>query len=164
MKRFLFILMLSCNVSFFFGQEINFDESNIPAYTLPDPLIMKNGKKVTTPSEWIKKKRPETLKLFENHVYGKSPAHPKDLHFRVLTEDNNALNGTATRREVAVYFTKNDDHYMTILMYIPNSRNGAVPLFFGLNFKGNHAIHHDEGITISEKLDEPEYRKPHGSC
>ena len=54
----------------------------------------------------------------------------------------------ATRKEVAVYLTKDEKHYLTVLMYLPNRRKGTVPMFFGINFKGNHAIHPDEGITF----------------
>src|SRR5690606_24179076 len=32
---------------------------------------------------------------------------------------------------------------------IPNKRSGAVPMFFGLNFKGNHTICDDPDITES---------------
>lgn len=134
--------------------KVNYDESKVPAYTLPDVLTLNNGQKVVTIKEWVKKRRPELIHLFETQMYGKAPAHPKDLHFRVLTEDKNALNGLATRREVAVYLTKDEKHYMTVLIYLPNQRQGAVPMFFGINFKGNHAIHPDEGITLpsEEKL------------
>lgn len=131
--------------------KINYDESKVPVYTLPDVLTLRNGKKVTTEREWMKKRRPELLHLFETQVYGKAPARPKDLHFRLLTEDKNALNGLATRKEVAVYFTKDEKHFMTVLIYLPNQRKGQVPIFFGINFKGNHAIHPDEGITFPSK-------------
>ncbi len=133
---------------------VNYDESKVPDYPLPDVLTLGNGKKVTNAKEWLKKRRPELIHLFETQMYGKAPAHPKDLHFRVLTEDKNALNGLATRKEVAIYLTKDEKHFITVLIYLPNQRQGAVPLFFGINFKGNHAIHPDEGITLpsEEKL------------
>ena len=67
--------------------KVNYDESKVPAYTLPDVLTLNNGQKVVTIKEWVKKRRPELIHLFETQMYGKAPAHPKDLHFRVLTED-----------------------------------------------------------------------------
>ena len=36
----------------------NVDESKVPPYTLPDPLVMKNGKKVKNAKEWWSKRRP----------------------------------------------------------------------------------------------------------
>ena len=128
--------------------KVNYDESKVPVYTLPDVLTLTNGRKVTTKKEWVEKRRPELLRLFETQIYGKVPVRSKDLHFRLLNEDREALGGLATRKEVAVYLTKDEKHYLTVLMYLPNRRKGTVPMFFGINFKGNHAIHPDEGITF----------------
>ena len=128
--------------------KVNYDESKVPVYTLPDVLTLTNGRKVTTKKEWVEKRRPELLRLFETQIYGKAPVRSKDLHFRLLNEDREALGGLATRKEVAVYLTKDEKHYLTVLMYLPNRRKGTLPMFFGINFKGNHAIHPDEGITF----------------
>lgn len=128
--------------------KVNYDESKVPVYTLPDVLTLTNGSKVTTKKEWMKKRRPELLHLFETQIYGKASARSKDLHFRLLNEDREALGGLATRKEVAVYLTRDEKHYLTVLIYLPNQRKEAVPMFFGINFKGNHAIHPDEGITF----------------
>jgi len=40
---------------------------------------------------------------------------------------------------------------MDLLLYIPKAAGGSnrVPVFLGLNFAGNHAIHSDPGITLS---------------
>lgn len=131
------------------AQEPNYDESKVPPYTLPNALAMEDGTPVTTKEQWIDRRRPEILRLFETHVYGKAPGKPADMHFEVLSEDRYALGNMATRKEVAVYFTAGEEHKMTILIYLPNKRTGAVPIFFGLNFKGNHTIADDPGITES---------------
>ncbi len=131
------------------GQELNYDESKVPSYTLPDPLMGENGEKITDAAEWMEKRRPEILALFESQVYGKAPGRPEGLHFEVLSEDRYALSNMATRKEIAVYFTEDEEHFMTILMYIPNKRQDKVPLFLGLNFKGNHTICDDPLITES---------------
>ncbi len=149
MNRIIAIMIcLSCVITLN-AQKPNYDESKMPPYTLPDPLKMENGQAVTSTKMWNEKRRPEIMRLFETHVYGKAPAHPKDLHFKVLNEDKYAVGNMATRKEVAVYFTKDEKHFMTVLMYIPNKRKGAVPMFFGLNFKGNHSVSEDPGITQS---------------
>ena len=127
----------------------NYDESQVPAYTLPDPLTTIAGKKVTDAETWTSERRPELLSLFESEVYGKAPGRPEGLHFEVLSEDRYTLGNMATRREIAVYFTEDDAHFMTILLYIPNKRTDAVPVFLGLNFKGNHTICDDPLITES---------------
>ncbi len=131
------------------GIMINLDESQVGPYTLPDPLVMENGQKVTTPEQWKNERRPEIFRMFETQVYGKAPGRPEGLHFEVLTEDRYAMNNMATRKEVAVYFTEGKEHYMKILIYLPNKNQGAVPIFFGLNFKGNQSVSYDPDITMS---------------
>ncbi len=150
LRKVAFMSIMLCCGLLLFGQEVNYDESKVSPYTLPDPLVMTNGKAVTTKKEWIEKRRPEILELFATQVYGKAPGKPKRMHFKLLSEDKSALNGTATRKEVAVSFTKNEKPYMVILMYLPNQRKGAVPLFMGLNFMGNYTINSDPGITLTE--------------
>ncbi|HEX8204276.1 MAG TPA: acetylxylan esterase, partial [Isosphaeraceae bacterium] len=86
--------------------DINYDESQVPAYTLPDPLVAADGDRVTTPEAWRQRRRPELLHLFERYVYGKAPGRPADLAFEVTSEDKHALDGKATRKEVSIYFSR----------------------------------------------------------
>ena len=142
--------MLLCTTGAF-GEDANYDESKVPQYTLPDPLVCSDGTKVTDAATWRQKRRPEILKLFEEHVYGRSPGKPPLMTFTATSVDKNALNGQATRKEVTVYFTgRRQDPNMSILIYLPNKGPKPTPLFVGLNFNGNHSIHTDPGITITK--------------
>jgi lysophospholipase L1-like esterase len=52
----------------------NYDESKAnPFPDLPDPLTLKNGKKVTTAAMWWKQRRPEIVEDFEREVVGRVP-------------------------------------------------------------------------------------------
>jgi hypothetical protein len=134
-----------------YSQEANYDESKVPAYTLPDPLIDSKGKKITKAKAWSSHRRQEILDLFRQHVYGKSPGKPEGMRFSELSEDKNALNGKATRKEVRVLFSGTEDGpYMDILIYLPNNVK-KPPLFVGLNFYGNHTVHKDPAITLSRQ-------------
>src|SRR5947207_155388 len=42
---------------------VNYDESNVGTYTLPDPLTMENGQKVHDAKTWYNKRRPEVLPM-----------------------------------------------------------------------------------------------------
>jgi hypothetical protein len=79
------------------------------------------------------------------------------MTFEVTSLDKQALGGKAVRKEVSVYFTgKKDRPKMDLLIYLPANTKGPVPAFLGLNFRGNHAIHTDPGITLSRQWMRPE--------
>jgi hypothetical protein len=131
----------------------NYDEAKVPKYSLPDPLVLGDGTKVADAATWTKKRRPEILKLFEEHVYGRTPGgRPREMSFEVKSIDTKALGGKAVRKEVAIYFTgKKDGPKMDLLIYLPAQATKPVPIFLVPNFNGNHAVHADPAITLSQQ-------------
>ena len=130
----------------------NYEESKVPAYTLPDPLQMQDGTPVVTPEQWRDKRRPELLELFRSEVYGRSPGRPEGMHFETRSQASDALDGKAVRKEVRVHFGPGQSGpFMDMLLYLPAGASGPVPLFLGLNFRGNHGVNADPGITLSEQ-------------
>ena len=142
MKRLLFILSLTLLLTpaaHAQRPKPNYDESQVPEFKLPDPLVTQAGKKVDSAEEWNKVRRPEILELFETEVYGKSPARPENMLFEVTSVKNDALGGKAIRKEVSVYFSgKKSGPRMDLLIYLPAKATKPVPVFMGLNFYGNH--------------------------
>ena len=129
---------------------INYDESKVPQYVLPDPLVTNSGEKVTGAKTWRTKRRPEILKLFQTHMYGRSPGRPEKMTFKVFDLDAEALGGKAIRKQVTVRFTgKEDGPSMDILIYLPKGAKKPVPAFVGMNFAGNHAINADPAIRLT---------------
>jgi len=128
----------------------NYDESKVPPYELPDSLLMLDGTRVQTARQWNEQRRGEVFKLFETEMYGRSPGRPDDLHFEILEMADDALGGKAIRKQVRVFFSAGTDGpSMDILIYHPRSLR-PVPLFVGLNFGGNHTVHADPAIHITE--------------
>lgn len=128
----------------------NHDESKVPRYTLPDPLVCLDGTVVTNADAWMQKRRPEILGLFEREMFGRMPGKPKGMRFETISVSKNALGGKATRKEVRVWFSGDGNGpKMDILIYIPNNRPKPVPMFLGLNFGGNQAVCDDPEIPIS---------------
>ncbi len=129
--------------------EPNYDESSVPAYVLPDALLLEDGTRVTDAETWRQRRRGEILRLFEDHMYGRVPALTADLQFVVRSVDSLALGGTATRKEIEIRFSRETGGpSMDLLVYLPNDRGVAVPVFLGLNFLGNHTIRADSGIAL----------------
>ncbi len=128
----------------------NFDEGMVREYSLPDPLVSCDGEAIRSSGQWLASRRPEILELFRTQVYGRAPGVPDDIRFRRFDLERDALKGVATRKQVKVYFSGDKSGpSMDILIYLPNSADGPVPLFIGLNFGGNHTIHADPGIALT---------------
>ena len=132
------------------GPSANYDESKVPAYTLPGPLTPANGQCVPNAETWRQKRRPEILKLFEQNVYGKSPPRTGPVKFEIRSVKTDALGGKATRKEVTVFLSgRRDGPTMDLLLYLPNAVE-KPPVFLGLNFYGNQSINSDRGIAMSQ--------------
>ena len=121
--------------------EANEDESKVPPYTLPDPLVLADGRKVRDARMWTGERRPELVRLFETHVYGRTPPGGPRPRFEIVKTDRSALGGRATRKDVAIVFGAGAAARRTVLVvYVPNNARGPVPAFLGLNFQRNDEI------------------------
>ncbi len=129
--------------------EPNYDESKIPDFDLPDPLITESGQAVADAEQWTGVRRPELLQLFERHVYGRGPA-PCEITQRLVSTKEDAVGGKAIRREVDVFFGPSEDApSMRLLIYTPKNATTASPAFLGLNFQGNHTVDDDPTISLN---------------
>jgi len=116
----------------------------------PDPLIMDNGKRVSSVKQWRDKRRAEIISLFSREMYGQMPPKPANETFVVTDNTANALNGKAIRRQVSIFVTGNPNGpRIDLLMYLPNHAAKPVPVILGLNFSGNHAVTSDPGVIVS---------------
>lgn len=142
--------MLLCGIAGAQRPPANYDEAKVGTYTLPDPLVFNDGKPVRSSAEWIKRRRPEIIELFEAHVYGRSPQPPKSIKYEVFDTDNNALNGKAIRKQVTIHLSPaKDGPKEDLLIYIPAGARKPVPVILSLNFSGNHASSGDPGVRLA---------------
>jgi hypothetical protein len=64
----------------------NYDESKANPYPhQPDPLVMKNGKKVTSAKMWWDQRRPEIVEDFDREVYGRVPKDVPKVKWEVVS-------------------------------------------------------------------------------
>lgn len=119
--------------------------------TLPDVLTMKDGSVVNSPEEF-ETRRSEILSMFESEVYGALPKDGFSTSFETV-ESGEALNGMALRKQIKITVTtEKGSSEALMLMYIPKS-DKPVPVVFGLNFRGNHAVYSDPSILPSLAFD-----------
>lgn len=70
----------------------NSDESKATRYTsLPDPLILNNGKRVTTAKTWWKKRRPEISELFDRELYGRVPVNVPKVKWELVSQRKDSV-------------------------------------------------------------------------
>ena len=153
MKKYTILLLLSILIwgnAYSQNRNVISEESKVPEYKLPDVLTLENGKKVKSEKDWFKKRRPEILKLFTDEVYGAVPGELGIAEVKVWETSDDALNGLARRKQLSLFFRKNNQNLeVNVLMYLPKTTK-KVPVFLAYNFTGNHAIYNDPAIRLTE--------------
>jgi len=143
------------------GIPVNYDESLVGGYTLPDPLVLSDGRRVRDAKTWYGKRRPEIVRLFEEHQFGRSPGRPKDMSFDVFDKGTPALGGKAVRRQVTVYFSRDKaGPKMDLLVYLPAEARSPVPLLLNLSFTANSNAVDDPGVKPGEVWTRDRVRAP----
>jgi hypothetical protein len=137
------------------GIPVNYDETKVGTYSLPDPLRLSNGKPVRDARTWYSKRRPEIVEMFETQQYGRAPGRPADESFEMVDPGTPALNGKAMRKQVTIYLDKDrTGPSIDLLIYLPAAATKPVPMFFSINFGAVQNAVDDPGIK-SEKTWDP---------
>ena len=64
----------------------NYDESKANVYgNPPDPLVLKDGKKVTSADIWWKQRRPEIVEDFDREIYGRAPKVTPKVNWEMIS-------------------------------------------------------------------------------
>ncbi len=132
-------------------KEANYDESLIVEFTLPDVLECLNGKKIDNAFDWVHLRRPEILDIFKKEIFGYLPHRTDKTEYEVLSVKEDALNNTAIRKEIRLTFSMNNgkSHSFVMLLYIPKNAKKPVPVYLGLNFKGNHNCTAEQDVLMT---------------
>ena len=150
MKTVYFIIFIFSS-SMVFGQfEPNYDETKVPKFILPDALTSFSGETINNAQLWEDSRRPEILQFFEKQIYGKVPDKLDEFSFNLLEQSDDAYNGKARRKQVAISLKKNGRTLtFNILMYLPKGNTNA-PIFLGYNFYGNHTVTSDPDVLLTD--------------
>ncbi|HZL09758.1 MAG TPA: hypothetical protein VFC65_07155 [Prolixibacteraceae bacterium] len=128
------------------GDWINFDENLAKDYTLPDPLVLKNGKAVINAQIWWKQRRPEIVTDYETEIFGRVPKNTPKVTFDASNVDNTALDGTAIKKTITGRIDNSAypdaRPVINLVLYSPAKAKGPVPLMViaSSNTSGNNQI------------------------
>lgn len=132
-----FLLLVLIKVEAQNGFQANYDESNVPPYTLPDVLKTSSNVAVKSKATWEKIRRPEIIKLFEENVYGQMPKSYDRFTYSITNENANAMAGRATLKEVRIEIVhQNKPVKINLVLFVPKKQKGPVPVFLLINNRG----------------------------
>jgi hypothetical protein len=117
----------------------NSDESKVPPYILPDPLVFNNGEKVTTPAQW-EKRRKEIKEDFDREIYGRMPADVPAVKWEIASEKDTMIGKYPVHVKDLVGHVDNSSYpaiSVNILMTltIPANIKKPVPVIIEFGFK-----------------------------
>lgn len=118
----------------------NYDEQSAdPCPKLPDALTTKNGKKVTTPEQWWKQRRPEIIGDFEKEMYGRLPATIPGVKWSVKIMDRELVGRTPVIAKQLVGHVDNSqypliDVNINMVLVVPVNVKGPVPVLMMFGF------------------------------
>ncbi len=121
---------------------VNYNESKANPYPkLPDPLALKNGRKVTKADVWWKQRRPEIVEDFNSEIYGRVPAGMPKVNWEV-TSTTREMNGGFPVVTKKLLGRVDNSSYPLIIVDIqmtlttPADAKGPVPVMLELGFIG----------------------------
>jgi hypothetical protein len=122
----------------------NYDESKAKQYLkLPDPVLLKNGKKVTTAEEWWTLRRPEIVEDFDREVYGRMPKETPKVKWEVTATEKQTIGEitAVTKRLIGRVDNSAYPHIevnIQLNLTTPANAKGPVPVImeFGFVFSG----------------------------
>jgi hypothetical protein len=119
----------------------NSDEAKVPPYTLPDPLVLENGTRVTTARQWWQQRRPQIVEDFDREVYGRVPKDVPAVRWEVksTTREMNGEYPVVVKKLVGHVDNSADpaiDVNIDLTLATPADAKGPVPVImeFGFNF------------------------------
>jgi hypothetical protein len=116
------------------GIPVNYTETNVGNYTLPDPLKLDSGQRVKDTKTWTEQRRPELLKYYQSEIYGRIPATAPKVTWQVVSNDNNALGGIAIMKQLAGHMGGPDGPAIGVTLYTPAKATKPVPILVSISF------------------------------
>ena len=129
-----------------FVREPNYEEAKVAPYSLEDPLVFLDGRKVTRENR--RERRAELLGVFAKEMYGVEPPKPESMVVE-LVDEKCTVGGFAVRRQYSMWFRANKTgpciHW---IVWIPRHLQNPVPVISFLNYRGNHELVPDLDVPV----------------
>ena len=120
----------------------NYDESKVnQQLNLPDPLLLKNGTRVTTAEIWWKQRRPEIVEDFDREIYGRMPKDTPKVKWEVTSTEKQKVGETDVVMKRLVGHVDNSAYPLVtvdiqLTLTTPADAKGPVPVIMEFGFGG----------------------------
>lgn len=138
----------------------NTNEAKVNAYTLPDPLIMKNGATVKTPNDWWKNRRVEIVEDFDREIFGRLPENVPSVVWRVVAVKDTIIGSYPIKEKTLLGVVDNSSYRgikveIEMILATPANSNRPVPVvtefgFIRWPFGGNAAVNNNQLLSPTE--------------
>ena len=118
----------------------NYDESKASPYpNLPDPLLLKNGKHVTSAKIWWDQRRPQIVEDFDREIYGRMPAKLPKVTWEVASTTPETVGGIQVTTKKLVGHVDNSGYpqvtaNIDLILTVPANAAGPVPVVMEMAF------------------------------
>lgn len=140
---------------------VNYNEAKANPYPhIPNPLVLNDGKKVTTPAEWWNVRRKQIAQDFDEDIYGYSPKHIPSVKWEVKsTKKEDVGKYPVVTKELVGHVDNSSYPLITVnigaSLTTPANAKGPVPVIIEFGF--SKAM-----MRKFMKMFTAEYKKTHG--
>jgi len=121
----------------------NYDESRANPYpSLPDPLVLNNGKRVTSAKMWWSQRRPQIVEDFDREIYGRVPRITPKVNWEAIGDTKEVKNGVPIKTRQLVGHVDNSSYPLIsvnilVSLTTPTNATGRVPVIMEFGFGAN---------------------------
>jgi (4-O-methyl)-D-glucuronate---lignin esterase len=118
----------------------NYDEAKADVYkNIPNPLVLNDGKPVTTSKIWWPRRRPQIVAAFNHEILGLVPAHTPNVTWEIEKSTDETIGGVpAVARKLIGRVHNSIDPAIAVdihaLLVLPARAAGPVPVIVELSF------------------------------
>jgi hypothetical protein len=117
-------------------------EDMVNNYTLPDPLLLNNGKRVEDEETWWQSRRPEIVQDFENSVYGHLPDQIPEVTWQLVSMTDTSVGKFPVREKILRGIVDNSSFpsirvEIELLIGLPPDARDALPIVLEFGFIHN---------------------------
>ena len=114
-------------------------EDKVNQYKLPDPLVLKNGKKIATANEWWSKRRPEIVEDFDSEIYGRIPKNIPEVKWEIISLKDTSIGNYKAKEKILKGLVDNSSYpdikvEIELQVVTPAGATSSVPVVMEFGF------------------------------